>query len=623
MQKLYWRIEPVNTTSRRSFCRTAGAAALAPFMPRFSFAENSSRPNILWLVSEDNGPFLGCYGDRFADTPVLDRLADEGILYENAFANAPVCAPARSTLITGMYACSLGTHHMRSTNPVPDHVGFFTQYLREAGYYCTNCAKEDYNTRKPAGAWDESSREATYRKRRPGQPFFSVFNFGVSHESSLHKSTPAEHDLAGVTLPPYHPDTPEFRHDWAQYYDRITELDRQIGEALDRLERDGLADDTVVFYYSDHAGVLPRSKRFLYDSGTHVPLIIRFPEKYRHLAPGGPGKRSERLVSFVDFGPTVLSLAGVPVPDHMQGEAFLGQQACSPREYVYLFRGRMDERYDMMRAVRDKRFKYIRNYMPHRIYAQHLNYLWRMPATQSWQRLYDEGRLTGAQRYFFMEKPPEELYDTTADPHEVENLADDPACRAVLERMRAAERQWVFEIRDPGFLPEGEMVERSAGGTPYGMAHDPNEYDMVSILRAADTASRRDPANLDRLVEMMSDEDTGVRYWGAEGCLALGKKAAGAHAALVARLEDTCPDVRISASETLCVLGERERPLRVLSEAFKDENEYVRLHAANALDYIDDIALQYLDLMKEKLGDDSNYVQRVMEKALDDLGISR
>jgi arylsulfatase A-like enzyme len=592
---------------------------MLPF-PASTWQAGGERPNILWLVSEDNGRFLGCYGDGFADTPHLDRLAEEGVLYENAFANAPVCAPARSTLITGMYACSLGTHHMRSNNPIPAQFKFFTQYLREAGYYCTNRAKEDYNTAKPDDAWDESSRQATWMNRDPAQPFFSVVNFGVSHESSLHDSTPTRHEPALVDLPPYHPDTPEFRHDWAQYYDRVAELDRQIGEALAELEAQGLAEDTIVFYYSDHAGVLPRSKRFLYDSGTHIPLIVRFPQKYRHFAAGAQGTRTERLVSHVDFAPSVLSLAGVPVPEHMQGRAFLGPQAAAPNDYIYLFRGRMDERYDLARAVRDKRFKYIRNYMPHRIYAQHLEYLWRMPAMQSWQRLYDAGQLRGPERYFFEEKPAEELFDTQADPHEVSNLAGQAEYQDVLLRMRQAERDWVTDIRDAGFLAEGEMVARSEGGAPYEMAHDRRRYDLDAILSAADIANSRDPDKLGLLVDLLSDEDSGLRFWGAVGCVALGPEAAGAREALLKRLQDPSPDVRIAAAESLCLLGDTGQALQTLGELLDHENEYIRLHAANALDNIDETARPLLNLLERKMDDGSREVRRVMNKAVADLG---
>ena len=429
-------------------------------------------PNILWIVSEDNSPFIGAYGDTFAITPNIDRLATEGVLYENAFASAPVCAPARSTLITGMYANSLGTQHMRSANAIPDFVKFFPRYLREAGYYCTNNVKKDYNTDDQPEAWDESSNKATYQKRPDGKPFFSIFNFTTSHESSIHESiNRLVHDPEEVPIPPYHPRTKEMKHDWAQYYDQVTMMDAQVGKVLQDLKARGLADNTIVFYYSDHGGILGRSKRFLYESGLRVPLIIRFPEKYAHLAPSAPGTRTDRVVSFVDFAPTVLSLAGVAVPDYMQGNAFLGEQEAAPSEYAFAFRGRMDEAYDMARSVRDKRFRYTRNYMPHRIYGQYLQYLWRAPSMASWQAAYEAGELNEAQSAFWEPKPPEELYDVTTDPHNVRNLADDPQYQADLERLRGAEAAWVRRIRDAGFLPEAEMMARAReqGTTIYEM----------------------------------------------------------------------------------------------------------------------------------------------------------
>jgi len=609
---------------RRSFCTSAAGAALSSSLLSCVGTETlDNRPNILWITSEDNGPYLGCYGDDYADTPNLDKFATEGVLYENAFANAPVCAPARNTLITGMYACSLGTHNMRSTNPIPEKVRFFTRYLREAGYYCTNRAKKDYNTIDQESAWDESSRTASWKNRTPGQPFFSVVNHTVTHESSLHKIEPTVHDPAGVTLPPYHPDTPEIRRDWAQYYDKITELDRQVGELLDELEQDGLADNTIVFYYSDHGGVLTRSKRFLYDSGTHVPMIIRFPEKFSHLAPGTPGSRTDRLVSFVDFAPTVLSLAGVTVPEYMQGEAFLGEAEIAERNYVGLFRGRMDERIDMMRAVRDKRYKYIRNYQPHRPWAQHLNYLWRMKTTQVWEQLYLENKLKGPERFFFQRKPIEELYDTWEDPHEVNNLARTMDYADKLQEMRGALKDWVFDIRDAGYLPEGEMIARAGEGTPYEMAQDPLRYDLETLFDSAEKATNEDPSWVGRLVEMMDSDDSGVRYWGVAGCLMHGRDVkSGAWDAVRARLNDECPDVAIAAAEWLCTIGELDDALKKLAELLGHENEWVRLHAANVLDYMDKEATPYTDLMLKHLDDESGYVPRVMQKALSDLGVA-
>ena len=343
------------TITKRHFLKTSltGAACLS-FTSSMSAGQETHRPNILWITSEDNSPLLGCYGDTFATTPNLDRFATEGIVFENAFANVPVCAPTRFTILTGMNACSMGTQHMRSRYDIPPFIRPYTRYLQNAGYYCTNRSKTDYNyATDDKSHWDECSREAHYKNRRPGQPFFAVFNITVSHESSIHNQQPrTRHDQAQLHLPPYHPDTPEIRQNWAQYYDKVEDMDSQVGEILDELEKSGLAGDTIVFYYSDHGGVICRSKRFVYDSGTHVPMIVRFPDKYRHLAPGKQGSRTDRLVSFVDLAPTVLSLAGIEIPGHMQGEAFLGDRSKPKREYVYLFRGRMDERYDMMCVVR-------------------------------------------------------------------------------------------------------------------------------------------------------------------------------------------------------------------------------------------------------------------------------
>jgi len=547
--------------------------------------QTTDPPNFLWIVSEDNGPFLGCYGDAFATTPTLDKLATEGILYENAFANAPVCAPARSTIITGMYPPSMGTQNMRSTYPIPESIRFFPQYLREAGYYCTNNSKEDYNMPKPEGVWDESSRQAHYKNRKEGQPFFAIFNVTISHESSIHKSIPDDslrHDPAKVTLPPYHPDTPEMRHDWAQYYDKIEDMDSRMGEILQELEDAGLADNTIVAYYSDHGGVIARSKRFVYESGTHVPMIWRFPEKYSHLAPGNPGDRTDRLVSFIDLAPSMLSLAGIDLPNYMQGKAFLGPQEAPPRDYVHLFRGRMDERMDKVRAVRNKKFRYIKNYMPHRIYGQYIEYLWRAPSCRSWEEAYLAGDCNEAQSAFWEEKPAEELYDVSEDPWEVNNLANDPAYEDILRQMRGETDRWMSEIIDTGLMPEGEMSTRNQEMPSFTYTHS-GEYNFKKIKYAADLATMRNPDNLDEIIGFLQDENPTVRYWGANGCLILGSNAIRAKNALINVLDDTSPDVRISAAEALCHLGEQKQAIPVLADALDEENLMVRVHALNSI----------------------------------------
>ena len=427
------------------------------------------KPNILWISFEDTNPTYGCYGDPVARTPNLDRLASEGCLYTHAFSTAGVCAPARSAIITGMYPISIGTHHMRTThtNPftpemptpysavVPHYVRCFTEYLRAAGYYCTNNVKTDYQFDPPFTAWDELSREAHWRNRPdPDQPFFAVFNLTRTHESGMwpEKCPQITFDPDKIEVPPYYPDTPKVREALARMYTNIEHNDRILGELLRQLEEDGLAENTVVFHWSDH-GPLPRGKRWPYDAGIHVPLIVRWPGVIE------PGSVSDRLISTIDLGPTVLSIAGLEIPHHMQGRAFLGEQAAPPRKYIYASRDRYDESYDMIRAVRDKRFKYIRNYRPDLPYLLWIPYRNRHPILQEMWRLYLEGKLEGPQLLMFQpRRPVEELYDTESDPYEIHNLAYDPEYRPVLERMRRALDEWLEEVGDMGHISEEEMV---------------------------------------------------------------------------------------------------------------------------------------------------------------------
>jgi N-sulfoglucosamine sulfohydrolase len=443
--------------------------------------QDKRRPNFLWISFEDTNPFYGCYGDTVARTPNLDRLAAEGCIWKNTFSTAGVCAPARSAVITGMYPISVGTHHMRTTHTnrftpelptpysavVPHYVKCFTEYLRMGrvshtpgradGYYCTNNVKTDYQFEPPLTAWDELSTEAHWRNRPdPDQPFFAVFNLNRTHESGMwpEKCPESAFDPDAMKLPPYFPDTPKVREAMARMYTNIEYNDRVLGDLLKQLEEDGLDDNTIVFHWSDH-GPLPRGKRWPYDSGIHVPMIVRWPG---HLEPGSV---NEELISTIDLGPTLLSLAGVEIPWHMQGQAFLGDQAAAPREYVYASRDRYDESYDMVRAVRDKRFKYIRNYYPDRPYLLWIPYRNRHPVLQEMWRLYMAGKLEGAQLLMFQRnRPVEELYDTQSDPYEIHNLAGDPAYEPEFQRLREALDTWIQDVGDMGEIPEAEMVRQ-------------------------------------------------------------------------------------------------------------------------------------------------------------------
>ncbi len=465
---------------RRDFLKASGVAvgtvALSRLARGAESTEQAERPNVLWLSTEDISPDLGCYGDDYAVTPNVDALAAQGIRYDLCFAHMGVCAPARSGIITGMYPTSIGTNHMRCRGVPPRAVKCFTEYLRAAGYYCSNHSKTDYQFGPPDTAWTVQGGGQWWRARKDGQPFFTVINYGGTHESRA-RSKPSDkfkHDPAKATLPPYYPDTPAVRRDWAKYYDNITRMDGWVAGVLEQLEAEGLAEDTIVWFWGDHGRGLPRGKRWIYDSGSHVPLIIRVPKKWRKLVrPDNPdatkpGSVSDDLVLFTDFGPTMLSLCGVPVPDYIQGQPFLGPQRTEPREYIYGARDRVDESIDTIRCVRDKRFKYIRNFQPHLPRSLDVAYMNRMPTMQDMRRLFAEGKLEGPQlQYFRQPKAIEELYDTEADPHEVNNLADDPKHQATLARLRKELFAWMERVGDFGMLPEPEFDALKRPGDHY------------------------------------------------------------------------------------------------------------------------------------------------------------
>jgi arylsulfatase A-like enzyme len=520
----------------------------------------ADRPNILWITSEDNGPQLGCYGDKYADTPNLDRLAARGLRFENVWSVAPVCAPARTAIITGLYPSSTGALHMRSMVKLPAELKLFPEYLREAGYYCTNCVKEDYNVETPRKVWDESSKKAHWRNRAEGQPFFAVFNFMETHESQVRKRPhKAVHDPAAAPLPPWWPDAPEVRQDWAQYYDNMTVMDRLAGKLLADLEADGLAENTIIFYFGDHGPGMPRCKRTASNSGLRVPLILHFPDKWKHLAPNGyqPGTASTRLVSFVDFAPTLLSIAGVSVPAWMQGRAIAGGMAAQEPEYVYGMRDRMDERYDTVRSVRDQRYVYVRNYSPHRAGGQRNAYMFETPATQVWHRMFTEGKLNAVQAAYFAPHPPEELFDLQSDPFETKNLVEEPGAKAVLERMRAAHVAHVRTVRDVCLLPEAEMLRRAAADSPYAMGHDDARFPLEAVLKVAQRASSGKAADIPELRDALNASDAAVRWWAAMGHRMHGRESVGQSCErLLVRLKDENASVRIAAAEALALYGD-------------------------------------------------------------------
>lgn len=558
------------------FCALAALALSA----RAADALSAARPNILWVVTEDNtASYVGAYGDPLAHTPVFDRLAKDGIVFERAYSTSAVCAPTRASIITGMYAPSLGTQHMRSNVPLPSWLRYFPAYLRDAGYFTTNHAKTDYNAAILPDTWDENNNQAHWRHRRPGQPFFSVFNFGASHESSLHKRLPLTTDPAKVRLPAYLPDTLDVRADIAQYYDRVTEADRQIGELLAQLDADGLGADTIIFYYSDHGGVLPRSKRYLFENGTHVPLLVHFPKKFQFLAPSAPGTRSRELINFVDFAPTVLSLAGVKAPDYLQGRAFAGPARAAAPEFTYNFSDRMDERYDLCRAVTDGRWRYIRNYRPELPTLQHVAYQWNMASMRDWDRLHRAGKLNAIQESFFQEKPAEQLFDCLGDPDNIHNLAGDPRHRDRLLQLRAANRAHLLATRDAGFMPEAMIRELAGTRPPAEICRDDAGYPLARILDLIDRLQLGEEGDAGDVTAALNDSLAVIRYWGA-----LGAQDVPAVPDLTPALRDTSVSVRLAAAFVLARKGSGEGAWPVFAAAVAPgQRAEVQLEALNFL----------------------------------------
>ena len=565
-------------------------------------AEQAERPNILWITAEDMSPVLGCYGDPFAITPNIDRLAKESVRYTKAFASAPVCSPSRSCLITGCYPTSLSTQQMRSGFAIPKSMRGFPALLRQRGYYTTNNVKTDYNTGNYADiikhSWNESSATAHWRQRGGrAQPFFSVFNLMTSHQSRSMvwpyarfkeevQSTlsPGDiHDPNKVPLPPYYPDTPLVRRELARFYDCVTAMDLQVGALLKQLQEDGLAENTIVFFYSDHGSGMPRHKRALLDSGMHVPLLIRFPKKWQHLAPGKPGTTSDRLVSFVDYAPTVLNLLGLPIPKAMQGEPFLGSNAAAPRRYVYGHRDRVDEVRDLARSVRDSRYLYIRNYMPHLGYNQPTAWPDSGEIRHEFYRLTNSKKMSGAQWHFAgPTRPVEELYDCQADPQNLKNLARSKAHQKILKQLRTEHLRHITETADLGFLPESEAWTMFAKQTGWEIG----QARRIPLAGIHQAAAQVGVASEKQLLSNLYSAIPAIRYWGAIGLAARSNISDSAKRVLKQKLSDPSPAARIEIANALAAHGDIPNALPPLINATQHENLIVVTHAARTIELL-------------------------------------
>jgi len=564
----------------------------------------AQRPNILWLSCEDTGPQQHCYGDPTAVTPEIDKLAAQGTRYTRAFTVAGVCAPSRSGIITGMYPCSLGSQHMRSNIKLPEGVKAFPEFLREAGYYCTNNVKTDYNFPVPRGAWDEVSANAHWKNRKAGQPFFAVFNNTVSHESQVLKRgaaheenvkrlRPADRqDAAKVTLPPYYPDTPEVRRDWANYLELITAVDYWVGDHLRALAEAGVENETIIFFWGDHGVGLPRAKRWVYDSGTLAPLVVR--------VPGRKAAVDDRLVSFLDLAPTVLNLAGVPLAKQFQGQAFLGPNLKPSRQFVHAARDRMDERYDIIRTVRDARYRYVRNYEPDKPYYQDIDTQEGGNTMKELRRLHREKKLPPAAEMFMADKKPrEELYDAVADPHHLKNLALEKKHAPALDRMRRELVRWQNEVLDTGLIPEPELEagEKKYGGR-YAILRAPENNGLLSRLREAADGHGSE-----------ADASASVRWWVARNSPRVAEKL----------LKDESAAVRVEAARALAKAGRDAEALPVLISVLEGKEQAARVVAATALEEMGGRALPAKAALQATQSEprNSSYTMRVAKHALE------
>jgi arylsulfatase A-like enzyme len=535
-------------------------------------AVEPDRPNILWITSEDNSKhFVRAFDPTGAPMPHVERLAAEGIRFTRTFSNAPVCSPARSALISGTYGPRVGAHYHRRAQfaPLPEGLRLYPWYLRDAGYYVSNNVKTDYNF--PGNPWHESSDQATWRNRAPSQPFFHVQNHTTTHEHRLHfpaedlANVATETDPASVTLHPRHPDTPLFRYTYARYHDQHRLLDRQIGELLAQLEADGLRDNTIIFYFGDNGGVLPGSKGYLREAGLHVPLVVWFPERWKHLAPAAAGSEIAGFVEFVDLAPTLLNLLGLPIPEAMDGRPFLGpgvdRSELAQRNEALGYADRFDEKHDLSRSLRQGDFKYVRNYLPFIPDGLRNTYRYRMLAYREWHALHRAGKLYPVQARFFEPKPPEELYDLAADPHETRNLAADPTHRATLLRLRARLRERLAAMPDLGFIPEPVFLAQGIENpVRYGLKQ---RATLARLMDIADLPLRPAAEALAQLQPLLENGAPLERYWALIAATALGKEAA-TLAPSIRRLASDGEDrlVATRAAEFLAIVaGEDPRPV--------------------------------------------------------------
>ena len=497
---------------------------------------SDERPNIIWLVSEDNSiHFMDLYSKDGAKMPNISSLAKKGVVFNNAFSNAPVCSVARSTIITGVYGPTIGTQYHRKAYPVnlPKYIKPLPLYLRDAGYYTTNNNKEDYNFKKENEIWDESSSKATYKNRKVNQPFFHVQNFGDTHEGRLHfdeeyfKKEIENFNIENTPTFPYHPDTPIFRFTRELLYKHHLSLDSKIGEFIKDLEKEGLMENTIIFYYGDHGGVLPRSKGYLYESGLNVPMVVYIPEKWENLSPFQIGSKTSAFIDFLDLVPTILSIAGIEIPDYLDGTPFLGQtinkENIEQQNITFGYADRFDEKYDLVRSVRKGKYKYIRNFQPFNVDGLYNYYRYKMLAYKEWYNLFNEGKLNKYQKQFFLTKQPEELYNLEKDPNEINNLAKKSNFKNELSELRSLLIKQIISKNDLSFFPEPYFLEKGTEN-PIEFGKKNKEL-LVSLIEVANLNIFTFEEVRKKISDALNDNNPWIKYWGLIACTSFGMEA--------------------------------------------------------------------------------------------------
>jgi len=585
-------------------------------------------PNIVWITSEDNSiHYMDLFDPHGASTPSIEKLAEQGVIFNNAFSNAPVCSAARSTLISGCYGPRIASHYHRKIRivPMPETVEMFPAYLRRAGYYTTNNSKEDYNLIKAEDVWDESSKNSSWRNRAEGQPFFHVFNIGTTHEGRLHftkeqmMNEKTETDPASCFIQPNHPQSEVFRYTNARYRDRIMEMDLQVAEVVTELEKDGLLGNTFIFYFGDHGGVLPGSKGYLAETGLHIPLVIYIPPKYEKMVDIEPGSRTDGFVSFIDFGATVLNLAGVDIPEGIDGKPFMGPgisaENLDQREETFSYADRFDEKYDMVRALRKGDYKYVRNYQPFYFEGLMNNYRYKQLAYAEWRALFNAGELNDVQSSFFLPKPAEALYDISKDPFETKNLAIDPEYADILVKLRNNLNSRLKEMPDLSFYPEHFLI-KNAFDNPVGFG-EKHKSEILEYINIADLMLLDFETAKTGIEKALAADDPWKRYWGLIVCSTFGESAKEL-LLLIETVSENDPELinKVRAAEYMGLSGIKN-PSEIITESlYRADDPTEALLILNSIVLLRDCQHKYsidiqTDLIPEAIKSDKLVLQRL------------